>query len=130
MFCMIDVVFVVLMIRRPPRSTRTDTLFPYTTLFRSHAVFLVPTSQPILPTGGDAAGVSYACYLGVSGRNYHPACRRPNGFRRRERDRLDHQPRPACRPRRRPAAARDGAAWQNIVRPVFLAARPKLSGGR
>src|SRR3546814_15099159 len=24
-----------LMIRRPPRSTRTDTLFPYTTLFRS-----------------------------------------------------------------------------------------------
>src|SRR3546814_8121749 len=27
------------MIRRPPRSTRTDTLFPYTTLFRSHDVF-------------------------------------------------------------------------------------------
>src|SRR3546814_15573165 len=27
------------MIRLPPRSTRTDTLFPYTTLFRSHAVF-------------------------------------------------------------------------------------------
>src|SRR3546814_13357237 len=26
-----------LMIRRPPRSTRTDTLFPYTTLFRSSA---------------------------------------------------------------------------------------------
>src|SRR3546814_12290800 len=25
----------ILMIRRPPRSTRTDTLFPYTTLFRS-----------------------------------------------------------------------------------------------
>src|SRR3546814_9818859 len=27
--------FVFLRIRRPPRSTRTDTLFPYTTLFRS-----------------------------------------------------------------------------------------------
>src|SRR3546814_11796113 len=27
--------FVFLMIRPPPRSTRTDTLFPYTTLFRS-----------------------------------------------------------------------------------------------
>src|SRR3546814_9696705 len=27
------------MIRRPPRSTRTDTLFPYTTLFRSMLVF-------------------------------------------------------------------------------------------
>src|SRR3546814_15122056 len=30
---MLDLFF--LMIRRPPRSTRTDTLFPYTTLFRS-----------------------------------------------------------------------------------------------
>src|SRR3546814_16762875 len=29
------------MIRRPPRSTRTDTLFPYTTLFRSEAVAAV-----------------------------------------------------------------------------------------
>src|SRR3546814_17384727 len=42
-FCYCDVVFscvsslfiFFLMIRRPPRSTRTDTLFPYTTLFRS-----------------------------------------------------------------------------------------------
>src|SRR3546814_8268801 len=33
--------FFFLMIRRPPRSTRTDTLFPYTTLFRS--VDLLPT---------------------------------------------------------------------------------------
>src|SRR3546814_20712430 len=39
------------MVRRPPRSTRTDTLFPYTTLFRSfHAVGLarvlvVPAEQ-------------------------------------------------------------------------------------
>src|SRR3546814_2647167 len=32
-FCVIF--FFFLMIRRPPRSTRTDTLFPYTTLFRS-----------------------------------------------------------------------------------------------
>src|SRR3546814_14351497 len=31
-FC---ILFFFLMIRRPPRSTRTDTLFPYTTLFRS-----------------------------------------------------------------------------------------------
>src|SRR3546814_4987808 len=29
------------MIRRPPRSTRTDTLFPYTTLFRSRDAFTV-----------------------------------------------------------------------------------------
>src|SRR3546814_8474599 len=32
---MIPAFFFFLMIRRPPRSTRTDTLFPYTTLFRS-----------------------------------------------------------------------------------------------
>src|SRR3546814_13998894 len=30
------------MIRRPPRSTRTDTLFPYTTLFRSDKEFIIP----------------------------------------------------------------------------------------
>src|SRR3546814_17698651 len=39
-FCMCSLMFFFLfffflMIRRPPRSTRTDTLFPYTTLFRS-----------------------------------------------------------------------------------------------
>src|SRR3546814_9245157 len=34
-----------LMIRRPPRSTRTDTLFPYTTLFRSVIAF--PAELPI-----------------------------------------------------------------------------------
>src|SRR3546814_13154974 len=33
---MYSICFFFLMIRRPPRSTRTDTLFPYTTLFRSH----------------------------------------------------------------------------------------------
>src|SRR3546814_5846448 len=36
MFYLLSVLFLFfLMIRRPPRSTRTDTLFPYTTLFRS-----------------------------------------------------------------------------------------------
>src|SRR3546814_16534516 len=39
------------MIRRPPRSTRTDTLFPYTTLFRS--VSRWGSSQP--PTNAKAA---------------------------------------------------------------------------
>src|SRR3546814_5506132 len=37
------------MIRRPPRSTRTDTLFPYTTLFRSPAVAIgAPPSDAII----------------------------------------------------------------------------------
>src|SRR3546814_16116170 len=34
-FVLFVCLFLFLMIRRPPRSTRTDTLFPYTTLFRS-----------------------------------------------------------------------------------------------
>src|SRR3546814_6500584 len=37
------------MIRRPPRSTRTDTLFPYTTLFRSYEALVVEAHH------GDAA---------------------------------------------------------------------------
>src|SRR3546814_13801135 len=37
-FFVVDICWIFfLMIRRPPRSTRTDTLFPYTTLFRSAA---------------------------------------------------------------------------------------------
>src|SRR3546814_16150942 len=38
------ILFFFLMIRRPPRSTRTDTLFPYTTLFRSIEIFLQLTA--------------------------------------------------------------------------------------
>src|SRR3546814_12668149 len=33
------------MIRRPPRATRTDTLFPYTTLFRSLAFFFAASES-------------------------------------------------------------------------------------
>src|SRR3546814_7256434 len=38
--------FFFLMIRRPPRSTRTDTLFPYTTLFRSQTGSPLASSAP------------------------------------------------------------------------------------
>src|SRR3546814_1168613 len=34
------------MLRRPPRSTRTDTLFPYTTLFRSTSALAVENLNP------------------------------------------------------------------------------------
>src|SRR3546814_12971644 len=37
LICSLIVPVFFLMIRRPPRSTRTDTLFPYTSLFRSLA---------------------------------------------------------------------------------------------
>src|SRR3546814_7734950 len=36
------------MLRRPPRSTRTDTLVPYTTLFRSHRVDIVRNDRHAL----------------------------------------------------------------------------------
>src|SRR3546814_13646848 len=55
-------VFFFLMIRRPPRSTRTDTLFPYTTLFRSRcredgvdAMVLVPNCPVCHQTAGMTA---------------------------------------------------------------------------
>src|SRR3546814_11803834 len=46
------VLFFVLMIRRPPRSTRTDTLFPYTTLFRSVRPVAPRVARVAGPTGG------------------------------------------------------------------------------
>src|SRR3546814_16205477 len=70
MFCL-NSYFFFLMIRRPPRSTRTDTLFPYTTLFRSpralgspldigrHAerVSAKPEFSPILMLGNDRQAI-------------------------------------------------------------------------
>src|SRR3546814_2985326 len=53
------------MIRRPPRSTRTDTLFPYTTLFRS-LVDLQPAAYVRVDADGDVAvdGLDAAAQLG------------------------------------------------------------------
>src|SRR3546814_19877785 len=55
------------MIRRPPGSTRTDTLFPYTTLFRSLDVFFVAgvswprlMGHPQPPHGHDAVAQAAA----------------------------------------------------------------------
>src|SRR3546814_16637069 len=45
--------FFFLMIRRPPRSTLTDTLFPYTTLFRSFPSFR------LIAAGGEEAGAVF-----------------------------------------------------------------------
>src|SRR3546814_5339852 len=52
------------MIRRPPRSTRTDTLFPYTTLFRSICVLqLLGNANCALPkpNGANANPCSSTC---------------------------------------------------------------------
>src|SRR3546814_10425249 len=55
MFCVMSL-FFFLMIRRPPRSTRTDTLFPYTTLFRS----LAKRRRPWTLLGTNGARACYA----------------------------------------------------------------------
>src|SRR3546814_6642390 len=52
------------MLRRPPRSTRTDTLFPYTTLFRSADCW--DRSEELRGMGsaaayGDGLDITYAC---------------------------------------------------------------------
>src|SRR3546814_13719198 len=48
----INILFCCLMIRRQPRSTRTDTLFPYTTLFRSVEVWLGSPSVVLISESG------------------------------------------------------------------------------
>src|SRR3546814_10536061 len=52
------------MIRRPPRSTRTDTLFPYTTLFRSS---IPPTAlmnrNAIPPSASSCRGGCRGCFV-------------------------------------------------------------------
>src|SRR3546814_6713562 len=50
---MVILLIFFLMLRRPPRSTRTDTLFPYTPLFRSRPGRPVPTGHHLagLPAG-------------------------------------------------------------------------------
>src|SRR3546814_5381228 len=59
------------MIRRPPRSTRTDTLFPYTTLFRSHTDAYTLDgydSEGIFPSilGHEGAGIVREVGAGVT----------------------------------------------------------------
>src|SRR3546814_4932521 len=54
------------MIRRPPRSTRTDTLFPYTTLFRSEAqISELPCKEDILLAGFHANPYTWMSRAGV-----------------------------------------------------------------
>src|SRR3546814_7340507 len=71
LYVVVFVFFCFLMIRRPPRSTRTDTLFPYTTLFRSRR-----------STGGHSS-------------------RRSRASLRGRRVRAEYRPRSRCRRRRR-----------------------------
>src|SRR3546814_15212332 len=62
-FCVFFVFF--LMIRRPPRSTRTDTLFPYTTLFRSHVGGRAHAAGGLLPHVRDDALGRFLALVGL-----------------------------------------------------------------
>src|SRR3546814_18337665 len=54
------------MIRRPPRSTRTDTLFPYTTLFRSEAHGALKTvAVSLMKIGNDIRVLSSGPRAGI-----------------------------------------------------------------
>src|SRR3546814_17169825 len=66
------------MIRRPPRSTRTDTLFPYTTLFRSYS------TRPEIGAdrGGDEIGGRYLRTMPLSRQGDRAAVRNHLGERR------------------------------------------------
>src|SRR3546814_4880484 len=58
------------MIRRPPRSTRTDTLFPYTTLFRSPCAMPPLSREPeSFPPCALIWGLAWSYPFGGSGRN-------------------------------------------------------------
>src|SRR3546814_19029491 len=51
------------MIRRPPRSTRTDTLFPYTTLFRSDHILFEKLQRLHLADAGDDLDARHVRYI-------------------------------------------------------------------
>src|SRR3546814_3562157 len=82
------------MIRRPPRSTRTDTLFPYTTLFRSTSTELGFASSVISQSSANphvssaaaitAATVSGGIRLGVPPPKKIDESRRPGSKRSEE----------------------------------------------
>src|SRR3546814_15864383 len=55
---MIVLLFFFLMIRRPPRSTRTDTLFPYTTLFRARRDEIGETRTDMAGRAGRGGGMA------------------------------------------------------------------------
>src|SRR3546814_2658410 len=69
MFCHIFVayqLFFFLMIRPPPRSTRTDTLFPYTTLFRSDVRNPVVADLMIVETRQEGVGAARRLQVDVA----------------------------------------------------------------
>src|SRR3546814_11338617 len=125
------------MIRRPPRSTRIDTLFPYTTLFRSHrrlgrGASRVPAALSALsprragwaladdPDEPDRSGA----VLGLLHRLGARDLARPARLRRHRRQDFATQP----RPRRRHAAAAPDR--KSVVEGKRVSVRVEIGGRR
>src|SRR3546814_10013453 len=100
LFCCVCLCIFFLMIRRPPRSTRTDTLFPYTTLFRSPMLSAPPISRSAPPTNCNSTRrseertselqslmrISYAVFC-LKNKNQHRQTLSPVPFSRHEHER-------------------------------------------
>src|SRR3546814_20525307 len=102
----LSVIFFFLMIRRPPRSTRTDTLFPYTTLFRSSTwrdeaaltVVMAAQGYPGTPTKGTVIeGLDAAA--GTGAMVFHASTARDAEGRRSEERRVGKECVSTCRSR-------------------------------
>src|SRR3546814_13449621 len=99
------------MLRLPPRSTRTDTLLPYTTLFRS--------------SGAPAGPSCSSDRIGVSGRTEkHPLCRRARGPTERGRSNAS-----AMRKRKEPGCCQPGS-WKQAGGGSAFDRRRGLEGSR
>src|SRR3546814_4345681 len=74
------------MIRRPPRSTRTDTLFPYTTLFRSSNRLIdnLPMYRQRICIPQSLAKLSYIVNTACKARTAAPSWRGPHCYRSEE----------------------------------------------
>src|SRR3546814_14562478 len=105
MLYVVRFLFFFLRIRRPPRSTRTDTLFPYTTLFRSATVALLDA------VGAGPPGTVRCVGLGGGGAGSGAGGRAAGGDRGERRD---------------PA----GRWWRIPARAITPGLRPFQSGGR
>src|SRR3546814_5948632 len=111
------------MIRRPPRSTRTDTLFPYTTLFRSSCCLEALRRAP----GGKEGAAADGEALGLGGE--------PGVLRRGRReaggavDRIARHPQPVARIVRRVARAEQRRFLLGPFGDVVVGAADLDSGG-
>src|SRR3546814_5384190 len=115
------------MIRRPPRSTRTDTLFPYTTLFRSGGARAARDARRLWPRERiDPAARSDRAPDPAVVRDAHPA--QPRARARPDRARAVGGGLLPPAARRRPAALAGAALSADAVHRAFLCAALPADG--